>query len=538
MPDSLRSRRSFLHTSAALGLGYCFRDSLLAQSSQLHPAQTMHARPPAPPKVPLLNALELAPFVDPLPIPAPAEPVSVSGAARYRITMRQIEAQMHRDMKPTRLWSYGSHACGPMLEAHSGEPIEVEWVNELPRRHFLPIDHTLHGCGAGVPEVRATVHLHGGRNRTRDDGYPDDWYGPGHSRVCHYANPQDATMLWYHDHAMGINRLNVYAGLFGPYLLRDKQEAALELPRGEYEVPLLLYDRNFTLNSELYYPVSWNPAKPWVPECFGDAMVINGKIRPYFNVEPRLYRFRVLNAANGRFFSLSLSHGQLTQIGSDQGLLASPVIHTRPLVLAPAERMDLLIDFSQMRGQRVHLQNGALGILEFRVSNGAAHKPRPLPRTLRNIERLQESSVVQTRQVTLHEYDDDYARSMVMLLNRKRWHEPVSERATLNSTEIWEFVNLTEDTHPMHMHLVRFQVLDRRPFDTFSFLIQKQLHFTGALQRPALNEMGWKDVVQCSPAMITRVIVRFEGYTGRYLYHCHILEHAANDMMRPYEVIA
>ena len=126
---------------------------------------------------------------------------------------------------------------------------------------------------------------------------------------------------------------------------------------------------------------------------------------------------------------------------------------------------------------------------------------------------------------------------MMMLINRKRWHEPTTEKPKLNTTEIWEFVNLTEDTHPMHLHLVRFQILDRRPFDVTDYLINKKLRFTAPATPPDPNELGWKDTVQCPTGMITRIIVRFEGFPGKYLYHCHILEHEANDMMRPFEVI-
>jgi spore coat protein A len=530
------SRRTFLQASAVLGVSYGLGGRAL-EAGQLHVAQTMGAHPPAPPRIPLQNAFELAPFVDALPVPERAKSERAGAGTRYRVRMREIEVPMHRDMKPTRLWSYGDAAAAPVLEARKGEAVEVEWANDLPKEHFLPIDHTLHGCGAGVPDVRAVVHLHGGRTAAEDDGYPEDWYVPGQSKVFHYANGQGAATLWFHDHAMGINRLNIYAGLVGMYLLRDAREDALELPRDGHEVPLVLCDRNFTKDGQLYYPVSWDPAKPWVPEVFGDAIVINGKVRPYFEVEPRQYRFRVLNAANGRFFHLSLSQGHLVQIGSDQGLLAEPVEHTRPMTLAPAERADVLVDFSAMRGGRVYLRNAAFEVLEFRVGNGAAERPKPLPPELNTIVRTPELSAVATKQITLHEYDDDYARSMVMLLNRKHWHEPVTETAKLGSTEIWEFVNLTEDTHPMHLHLVRLQILDRRPLDTFAFLIHKQTKFVGPAQAPAPHEMGWKDTVQCSPGMITRVIVRFEGYAGRYLYHCHILEHESNDMMRPYDVI-
>ena len=142
-----------------------------------------------------------------------------------------------------------------------------------------------------------------------------------------------------------------------------------------------------------------------------------------------------------------------------------------------------------------------------------------------------------TRTITLDEALNGRGDSMLMVLNRKRWMEPVTERPRLNSTEIWEFVNLTEDTHPIHLHLVRFQVLDRRTFDVFAYQNEKGLRYLAAAMKPEANEMGWKDTVQCPPGMITRIITKFEGYTGKYLYHCHILEHESNDMMRPFEVV-
>jgi spore coat protein A len=347
---------------------------------------------------------------------------------------------------------------------------------------------------------------------------------------------------------MGLNRLNIYAGLFGMTLLRDSVEDALKLPSGKYEVPLLLSDRQLTTDGQLLYPDSGDPEHPWVPEFLGGFILVNGKVRPYFEVEPRLYRFRLLNAANSRFFALSLTnHMPFHQIGSDQGLLAKPVELTS-LDFAPAERVDLLIDFSQAAGQHLHLINGAFEILEFRVAKNAsvARPSSPhrdldatsLPPTLRTIDRIPEASAVTTRTVTLDEYRDKIGNSMLMLLNRKHWHEPVTETPRLNTTEIWEFVNLTEDLHPLHLHLVRFQILDRRVFDVFAYQNTEGVHYVGPTVRPAPNESGWKDVVQCPAAMITRIIVHFEGYPGKYLYHCHILEHEANDMMRPFEVIA
>ena len=496
-------------------------------------------RPNAPGKsAPMLHPLELPPFVDPLPLPETARPALHSGHRTLTISMQEIHAKVHRDVPPTRMWSYGPSALAPLIEARSGEPLQITWVNNLPTKHFLPIDHSLHGCGTDVPDVRTVAHLHGAKVPSADDGYPEDWFATGHSRTCTYPLQQEAATLWYHDHAMGLNRLSTYAGLFGMFLIRDHVEDSLHLPRGKYEVPLILCDRNFTTDGQLFYATSGDPNHPWIPEFTADGILVNGKIRPFFEVEPRLYRFRILNTANSRFFILSLSNQQpLVQIGSDQGLLSAPT-DIKTLILAPAERADLLIDFSHSAGQTIHLRTGALDILEFRVSKQSTPPPFAVPKTLRTIQRTPESTATVTRTITLNEYQDRVANPMVMLLNNKRWHEPVTETPELNSTEIWEFVNQTEDTHPMHIHLVRFQLLDRRTFDTFEYMAHKNLRFTGPAEPPAPNELGWKDTIQCPAGVITRVIIRFEGYPGKYLYHCHILEHEANDMMRPFEVIA
>jgi len=376
------------------------------------------------------------------------------------------------------------------------------------------------------------------KTRSKDDGYPEDWFVPGKSLVTHYPVEQDATALWFHDHAMGINRLNVYAGLYGMMLLRDKVEDALHLPSGAYELPLIFCDRNFTADGQLFYDASDDPEHPWIPEFSADALLVNGKIRPYFEAEPTLYRLRMLNVSNSRFFNLSLSNNApLLQIGTDQGLLPAPVSVGR-ISLAPGERADVLLDLSSLAGQQVQLRTGPVGIVEFRISAKSAAAPVSIPHALRPIERMPESAATLTRTITLHEYKDDYEKSMVMLINRKHWHEPTTEKPKLNSTEIWEFVNLTEDTHPMHLHLVRFQILDRRQFDMTDYLLNKKLRFLDEAVPVSGAELGWKDVVQCPSGMITRIMMKFEGYTGKYLYHCHILEHEANDMMRPFEVVA
>jgi len=572
LPSPVRSpclsptRRDFLQKASAFSF---FSASALAQQAisgehampGMHMGQTpvvpkpgegpQNSSSPLPsgaaaPPIPLLHSLELPPFVDALPIP---QRLHARPGKKLRIAMREVHAKVHRDVPAARFWTYAdadspatsnvAAILSPVIEARSHQPLQIEWINHLPTQHFLPIDHSLHGCGRDIPDVRTCVHVHGARTMSKDDGQPEDWYVPGHSRISSYPLEQDATALWYHDHAMGLNRLNLYAGLLGSFFIRDDAEDALNLPSGPYEIPLQLFDRDFTKDGQLFYPTSPDPEHPWVPEFAADAILLNGKIRPYLEVEPRQYRFRVLNAANSRFFALSLTgHQPFHQIGSDQGLLAAPVSITT-LTIAPAERADLLIDFSQSAGKKIHLINAAFEVLEFRV---AAKPSSPavitLPKTLRTIERTPASSATVTRTITLNEYQDNIGNAMLMLLNRKRWHEPVTETPKLNSTEIWEFVNLTEDVHPMHLHLVRFQVLDRRVFEPFDYLMYKKLSFRGPAFAPEKNELGWKDTVQCPPGIITRIIARFDGYPGKYLYHCHILEHEANDMMRPFEVIA
>ena len=322
-------------------------------------------------------------------------------------------------------------------------------------------------------------------------------------------------------------------------IVRDSTEDALHLPSGKYEVPLLLSDREITSDGQLLYYDSGIPDHPWVSEFAGRCLLVNGKLKPYLDVEPRAYRFRVLNAANSSFFTLNLS-GEHTfhQIGSDQGLLAAP-IELKQQMMAPAERLDIIIDFSSLAGKNIELMNGFLPFLQFRVGHATAAKPTVgMPAALRPIQRTPEASAVLTRTITLNESLDHIGNSMLMVLNYKRWHEPVTEKPRLNTTEIWEFVNLTEDTHPMHLHLVRFQVLDRRTFDVFQYRNGNGKRYISGPMPPEPGETGWKDVVQCPPGVITRIIVRFEGYTGKYLYHCHILEHEANDMMRPFEVVA
>jgi len=524
-------RRRFLKQSVAL-------TGALALAQNVPKAPKALARPP-------LDPATLTPFVDPLPIPPVARSSgrrTVPGQAAlevpyYRLAMRQFEAKVHRDLKPTRMWGFGANFPGPTLETRSGQGLLVEWANELPGSHFLPIDHGIHGAEADKPQVRAVIHLHGGKVPPGSDGYPENWYAPGQSATYFYPNAQDAATLWYHDHTLGINRLNVYAGLLGLFVIRDSVEDSLHLPSKEYEIPLVICDRMFDKDGQLYYPVSENPRGPWVSEFAGDAFLLNGKLFPYLEVQPRSYRFRVLNGSNSRFLDLKLANGQeFHQIGSDQGLLPAPV-PVKDLQLAPAERADVIIDFSGHGGQQIILKSESFEMMQFRVSGEAVPARVSLPASLRSVPRIPEASAIRTRELALVEIDDPVARPVRMLLNNSRWSDPITENPVLNSVEIWNLVNTSDDSHPIHLHLVRFQVLDRRNFERFTYQSRGVLQFTGPLTPPEPNEMGWKDTVQAHAGMVTRIIARFEGYVGRYVWHCHILEHEDNEMMRPYEVV-
>jgi spore coat protein A len=499
---------------------------------------------------PALNPDSLAKFVDPLPIPEiaksgglrPAPGKSSSGRSSsnvpwYRVAMREAECKLHRDLPATRLWCYGASSPGPTFETRSGQGLFIEWPNELPPKHFLPIDHSLHGAEAGNPEVRGVVHVHGAKAPPESDGYPEDWYVPGKSRTYFYPNRQDAAALWYHDHATGINRLNIYAGMFGLFLIRDDVEDALDLPRGRFEIPLVIYDRLLRQDGQLDYPVSGDAAKPWVPEVFGNVMVVNGKAFPFLDVDARQYRFRVLNASNGRFLQLSLSNEQtFHQIGTDQGLLPAPVPLERTL-LAPGERADVIVDFSGSPGEQIVLKSDSFPVMQLRVGRVKSPSGR-LPAMLRPLAKTPESAAVKIRPLALMESKTMKGESMSMLLNGTPWHMPVTENPLLDSVEIWTFINTTDDSHPIHLHLVRFQILDRRRFAPFIYQTTGEIRYTGPVTPPAPEEAGWKDTVRADPGMVTRIIVRFEGYPGRYVWHCHVLEHEDNEMMRPYDVVA
>ncbi|HXR79605.1 MAG TPA: multicopper oxidase domain-containing protein, partial [Saprospiraceae bacterium] len=310
-------------------------------------------------------SIQLTPFIDPLPIPGVAIPQSGNsgGAAHYRIEMTEQFQTLHSELPPTRVWGYNGGYPGPVIEAFRDSLVTVQWVNNLRvsetgslrTSHVLSIDTCLHGPDVTGLSPVAIVHLHGGRVTHQSDGYPEWAFPPGDSSgIYFYPNIQPAATLWYHDHALGITRLNVMMGLAGLYYLRDNNELALNLPSGEYEIPLVIQDKTFHADGSISYHENFED------HFFGDKILVNGKVWPYLNVKKGKYRFRVLNGSNSRAYTLKFSNGSsFTQIGSDLGFLETPVV-LDSLTLLPGERYDIVVDFSSYpTGTEIILTNSA-----------------------------------------------------------------------------------------------------------------------------------------------------------------------------------
>lgn len=557
----------------------------------------------------------------------------------YTIDISEFEQQVLPPGLPqTKVWGYGGlikdektgkvkysrSTPGATFEAIRGVPVKVKWINKLKGKHLFAVDPTLHWANPnnkpmhdlskpwppfppGFPDAQFPVpivtHLHGGENASVNDGYPEAWFtfdgkfGPDFKTSdYYYPNKQLSATLWYHDHALGITRLNVYAGLAGFYLLRDRNQSSLDeklcLPSGKYEIPLVIQDRMFnTDGSLLFNNVGNNPdIHPyWVPEFFGDTIMVNGKVWPNLNVDRHQYRFRVLNGSNARFYNLKMSNGMtFIQIGSDGGFLPKPVELTS-LLIAPGERADILVDFSQVPpGTKIRLLNDANApfptgespdpytvgqIMQFMVPANAQKpvKPKKLPAKLNSIPLLKPDT---ERILTLNEVMGPNGPTMVVL-NGQKWMSPISETPRVGSTEEWVIANLTADTHPIHLHLVQFQLLDRQDFDATGYMkkweeingmvplmyptievpIEPFLSPDGPI-KPDNNELGWKDTIRMNPNQVTRIKVRFapqdvpSGGVKQgenlypfdpttepgYVWHCHILDHEDNEMMRPYKL--
>jgi spore coat protein A len=321
----------------------------------------------------------------------------------------------------------------------------------------------------------------------------------------------------------------------------------------------------------------------WIPEFFGDVPVVNGVAFPTFDVEPRKYRLRLLNGCNARVLNLQLfeySGGQyrgngpvFVQIGSDAGLLSAPVRlgHgpagkvPKRLLMAPAERADLIVDFAAFAGKEIILHNNAptpfsgtapgnarpphtrrghpIGadlpeIMLFRVSPTPVADPSVIPAVLSpSFQRLREEDATVIRDITLEEVTNEDDVPLEALLRGRHWVDPITESRVFGSTEVWRLINLTGDSHPIHLHLDHIQVLWRQRFAESEFFEHERLRFVGPRVPPAPEESGWKDTVLAHPGEVTAIIVRSDSFKGIYPYHCHILEHEDNEMMLRFQVI-
>jgi FtsP/CotA-like multicopper oxidase with cupredoxin domain len=529
----------------------------------------------------------------------------------------------------TFLWGYGINGSAPTwpartIEARRGTATSAIYTNSLINTQLqglLTIDQTIHwadplgttsrnNCVNGPPlaapctqpyggPIPTVVHLHGAEDLSQYDGHPDAWWTPGLaekgrafvSSTYNYTNQQEATTLWFHDHTLGIVRLNVYSGMAGFYFIRDGRDSGaannpIRLPSGDHEVELMVADRQFDTNGQLYFPASDNPANLngppsapdqhpfWIPEFFGDVITVNGKSWPTLSVEPRRYRFRFLNGSNARFYIMQLfnqagvdmhANGAagpaIWQIGSDGGLFNQPVKLADPangnqqcagspvgnntdigagahcLFLAPAERADVIIDFAGLAGKTFTLKNfavipfpsgGPVGfgapdatsdglVMQFKVSlplqgadssfNPAGSHP-PLRDT--PIVNIKSVSPNKHRQLILVEEEGDPANPggpgspvaegdpVESLINNTKWNGNREGSTTMvpgsvsngrgvsatetpqeGSTEIWEIANLTGDAHPIHIHLIQFQVISRQPFDVDTYLTDWMAAFPG-----------------------------------------------------------
>ncbi|KAJ4973076.1 hypothetical protein NE237_006250 [Protea cynaroides] len=463
--------------------------------------------------------------------------------------------KFHPDLPLTTVFAYGTSAKeatipGPVVEALKGVSTSVTWENHLPQNHIFSWDPTITTAipkNGGVPTV---VHLHGGVHPPQEDGNPFAWFtsnfqdtGSAWTQATYtYPNIQPAGDLWYHDHALGLTRVNLLAGLIGPYVIRDpKSEDPTNLPSGsEFDRHLMIIDRSFFKNGSIYINSTGdNPSihPQWQPEYFGDAIIVNGKVWPYLKVQRRKYRFRIINASNARYFNFSLSNGlPFIQLGSDSSYLNSPV-QTQSILLSPAEIADVVIDFSSSKTNESVLTNSAPypypsgtavdqvtgNVMKFIIESGNLTCPdkSKIPSRLMNYPAATTKGTVKTRYIVLYEYDSSTGNPTHLYINGKSLSDPVTETPRSGTTEVWEVINLTPDNHPLHIHLATFQAIKVQALvnlTTFTNCMTAKndaiacnvtSYVTGQLLNIPSNEKTWKNVVKIEPGYQTTVVVKF-----------------------------
>ena len=498
------SRRRFLGATGAAGLALALPGcGLLGQYAT---GELIRSRAPLPRR-----------FTVPLPTPTVLRPSSdAAGTDIFDVVQREAQVEILPGLR-TPIFGYDGTFPGPTIETRSGRPAKVRHVNQLP----IPV----------------AVHLHGGHARPEFDGYPTDvvWPEAGmardhvgkHLRVVgegrftyEYPMTQRAATLWYHDHRMDFTGPSVYRGLAGFHIVRDREEDALPLPGGEQEIPLMITDRAFSEDGSFLYPAidrrmmtSPGVEGPFMEGVFGDVILVNGVPWPMKEVGSARYRFRLLNASNARRYDLALDPpprdgSSFTQIGSDGGLLASPVEH-RSIRIAPAERFDVVVDFSSYAiGTEVTLVN-TLGsgptrdVMRFVVTRKQRDEST-VPAKLAELEDLRDSRIAVERQFRFERGRSGSLDARWLVNGDPFDPSRIDADPGLGQVERWRFI--TDVHHPIHVHLDFFQVLGDRRWDR-----------------------GWKDTVDILPTEYVDVLVRFTDFAGKFVLHCHNLEH--EDMM-------
>jgi FtsP/CotA-like multicopper oxidase with cupredoxin domain len=554
------------------------------------------------------------PFVDPLPVP-PVLRADATG--EVTVTMRSGEVRLHSALPPARVWGYEGAAVGPTIEARRGVALRVQWRNELtgpypavpvavednvenepPSWDYVGREGQPLESIARLPP-HTVVHLHGAVVGGGHDGWPENTVPPGGVQLVEYPNDQPAAGLWYHDHAMHVTRYMVMAGLTaGSYLVRDDEEAALGLPAGEFEIPLMIADRHLDTDEDgaltgqvLYKTVLFPSETTIVQRAFtGPFTLVNGVVWPHLEVAPRCYRFRVLNACHLRPYRLQLTGpdgepvpaGVVTQIGTDAGLLPAPVPVDGALLLAPAERADLLVDFSAFPGAALHLANVDEDpgpwphVMQFRVRDAAPAEPFRVPAVVSasfdpvpaDLPVAAERLIVITRTFPGEAEMWEMARAeapagdlpvdgivqvrgpdgAVVTWERtaSRFSAPLGITALCDSWERWSFLNLEQTGyfHPMHLHATAFQAQSRDLYDVdgFEYFLNPDGSVGGGTRVPVryvepgvlgADERGWKDVIRTNRRELVAVAANFRRVPGRFVYHCHVYEHEDMAMMRP-----
>ncbi|GMI75156.1 Low Phosphate Root1 [Hibiscus trionum] len=544
----------------------------------------------------ILNTSRLEMFVDELPDMPKIQGFGMVNACpvakSLSIGMFSKKWKFHRDLPPTSVFAYGTSwrtatVPGPTIEALQGVDTYVTWGNHLPSKHILPWDPTIPTAkpATGIPTV---VHVHGGIHEPASDGNANSWFtagfketGPTWSkRTYHYNNNQQPGNLWYHDHTMGLTRVNLLAGLLGAYVIRHPEvEGPLKLPSGdEFDRHLIVFDRDFRTDGSLYVNSTGNNPSihpQWQPEYFGDVIIVNGKAWPKMTVRRRKYRFRIINACNARFFRFFFSNGlEFVHVASDSTYLEEPVV-TNQTLLAPSEIADVVVDFSKSKtdeavlandapypypsGDPVNESNGK--IMKFIIKRTREFDTWRVPNKLIKYPCPDQSIAAHTRYIAMYEYTSNTGEPTHLYINAKPYEAPATETPKAGTSEVWNVINLTADNHPLHIHLALFTVLDQTELvnvEEFKNCMSKlndpvkcqiSKYARGRSIGVAAQEKGWKNVYKMTPGYVTRILVRFSyihsntsytfdptGMPG-YLYHCHMLEHEDNAMMRPLMVM-